>query len=294
MSASEALTRIVSMVAQLTLRERSGAAWMTRAELARSLGVSPKQVAQDLETLTLLGDGADSEWLLSLRVMLEDDKVSITSSGPFQRPLRLTPVELLAVQMALVGEGHVELAARLGGAASAGSTAHSAKPASIADRVGDAIARQGRLRCRYAGDRRGEPSERTIQPHQAVEYRNRTYIVAWCERSNGWRRFRLDRVLQAEHDGDFEPRADFTPLRTTDEVFQARQVEEVVVRYRDGAARWARERFPSCEVASDGGALVRFKVANPDWLVRMVLEVGEEAEVMAPEDYRRAMTFAVA
>ena len=292
MSAAEPLTRIVAMVAELTLREQSGAPWMTRADLAQSLGVSVTQVGRDLETLTLLGDGADSDWLLSLRVLLEGDKVAIMSNGPFQRPLRLTPVELLAVQMALVGEGEVPLAAKMGGAASAALPDRPRPSPTLADRVGEAITGQRRLRCRYAGDRRGEPTERTIQPHQAVEYRNYVYVVAWCERSNGWRRFRLDRILQAEHDGTFEPRADFTPLRATSEVFQAGQVEEVVVRYRDGAARWARERYPSARVEDDRVA-VRFKVANPEWLIRMVLEVGDDAEVVEPEDYRHAMQVAV-
>ena len=294
MSASGTLTRIVAMVAELSLRERSNAPWMTRAELAESLGVSIKQVLQDLDVLTLLGNSAESDWLLSLRVMVADDKVAISSSGPFQRPLRLTPEELLAVQMALIGEGQVELAARLGGAATATRPSPAASQLSIADQVSEAITGQRRLRCRYAGDRRGEPTDRTIQPHQAVEYRNHTYIVAWCERSNGWRRFRLDRILQAEHDGTFEPRLDFTPLRATAQVFQAASVEEVVVHYRGGAARWARERFPSSEIGEDQRVVVRYNVANPDWLVRMVLEVGDDAEVVEPEDYRRAIRLAVA
>jgi proteasome accessory factor C len=295
MSASETLTRIVAMVAELTLRERSDAPWMTRAELAQALGVSTKQVDRDLRTLTLLGDGADSEWLLSLRVLLEGDKVSIMSNGPFQRPLRLTPVELLAVQMALVGEGQAELATRLGGVATANASATaSTRPPSIASQVSDAITGQRRLRCRYAGDRRGDPTDRIIQPHQAVEYRNHVYVVAWCERSDGWRRFRLDRILQAEHHGTFEPRADFVPVKATDEVFQAPRVEAVLVRYRDGAARWARERYPSSETTKDERVSVRFNVANPEWLVRMVLEVGDEAEVVEPEDYRHAIRLAVA
>jgi predicted DNA-binding transcriptional regulator YafY len=295
LSASETLTRIIAMVAELTLRERSGAPWITVAELAGSLGVTPKQVARDIETLTMLDDGADTEWLLSLRVMLEDDKVSIESSGQFQRPLRFTPTELLAVQMALITEGEVELAARLGGASSARAPARgSDRPPTIADRVSSAITDQRRLRCRYASDRLGEPKLRTIQPHQAVEYRNRVYVVAWCELSNGWRHFRLDRILEAEHEGTFEFRGDFTPLEATSEVFKAPQIEDVLVRYRDGAARWTRERYTSSKVAADERVLVRFQVANPEWLLRMVLEVGDEAEVVEPEDYRHAIRLALA
>lgn len=293
MSAPESLTRIVALTAELTLRERSGAPWITIGELAKSFGVTPKQIERDLQTLTLLGESADSDWLLSLRIIQDGDRVSLVSNGPFQRPIRFTPEELLAVQMALVAEGHVELAARVGGEAR-DARREARVEGSIADTVSEAITRRNRVRCRYAAERRGEPTDRTIQPHQAVEYRNRVYIVAWCEKSNAWRRFRLDRILEAKHDGAFEPREDFTPLRATAEVFLAGQVEEVSVLFRDGAARWARERYPGSEVAADGSVLVRFKVANPDWLVRLVLEIGSDAEVIEPEDYRHAMRLAVA
>ncbi|HKP30175.1 MAG TPA: WYL domain-containing protein, partial [Gemmatimonadales bacterium] len=228
MSASETLARIVAITAELTLRDSNDAPEITIEELARSHGVTPGQIERDIQTLTLLGDSADSDWLLSLRIVQEANRISIASSGPFQRPVRLTPEEMLAMQMALVAEGHVELAAKLGGEADASAPVRPQLSPTIPDLVSDAITGQRRLRCRYASDRRDEPSVRIIQPHQAVEYRSRVYIVAWCEKSNAWRRFRLDRILEAEHDGTFQPRQDFVPLRSTDEVFQAGKVEEVL------------------------------------------------------------------
>src|SRR5262249_15497692 len=70
-------------------------------DLGRRFGVSPSEIAADIRTLTLLGDHADAEWLLSLSVWQQDDRVSISSAGPFRRPLRFTPEEIAALKVAL-------------------------------------------------------------------------------------------------------------------------------------------------------------------------------------------------
>jgi proteasome accessory factor C len=291
---TEALNRIVELVAELTRRERAGHEPASLAALARHFAVSERQIQEDLRTLTLLGDHADSDWLLSLGVWQQQDRVSVSSQGPFRRPLRFSPEELLAVQLALVSEGRLDLAERIGRAGRR-EMATSGPSRALLDTVERAVEERRQLRIRYAGET-GAPRERTIEPHQVVEFRRHTYVSAWCRDTGDWRRFRLDRIVSAEQlDGGFEPRPDFAPATRRQDLFRATaRVDEVIVRFRDGASRWARERYPGCEAEAENAVLVRFQVASPEWLVRQVLEVGADAEVVSPPAYRRLVREAVA
>ena len=65
-----------------------------------------------------------------------------------------------------------------------------------------ALARRARdERCKlamlYCGSS-AESSRRVVHPHQVVQAGGAWYIVAWCEQANGPRRFRVERVLEAE------------------------------------------------------------------------------------------------
>ncbi len=104
LTAVEQMNRIVSLVAELSRREREGSAPATLSELAEAHGVSVGQIQRDIRTLTLLGDDPDAEWLLSLRVSQQGAEVWLSSGGPYRRPVRFTPDELLAVQVGLATE----------------------------------------------------------------------------------------------------------------------------------------------------------------------------------------------
>ena len=147
----------------------------------------------------------------------------------------------------------------------------------------------------YAGE--GEQGARwTIHPHQLVEYRGRTYVLAWSEATGDWRHFRLDRVVEATClETGFARRPDFVPITDPKDMFRPTgSLDQVTVRFSPQVARWVRERYPVHEPAPDGSIVVRLPVANPAWLVRRVLEYGLDAEVLEPESYREAVRRAVA
>lgn len=138
---------------------------------------------------------------------------------------------------------------------------------------------------------------RVVQPHQIFAFDGKWYCSAWCETAGDWRRFRLDRVVDAAlADGQFERRADFEGVLAAEHVFQVPEdgVEPVRVRFRPGIARWVRERYPDHSVKSDGSVEVTFKVASPHWLARQILQYGTEAEVVEPKAYREAVRKVVA
>ncbi|WP_242344119.1 WCX domain-containing protein [Anaeromyxobacter terrae] len=67
--------------------------------------------------------------------------------------------------------------------------------------------------------------------------------------------------------------------------FQSGAEREVTVRYRDTAARLARERHEARAKASDDGSVsVTTKVTPGNFLLGVVLGYGGEATVEAPED----------
>jgi predicted DNA-binding transcriptional regulator YafY len=299
-SAAQQFTRIVSLVAELTRLAREGGAPTPLAELAERHGVSEKAIANDIATLTALGEHADSDWLLSLSVALQLDLVSISSGGPFRRPVRLSPEEQVAIRVALALQPDgAPLAARLA-AFWSGRPGPAAPAAGETKAPGDIIRRAAasavEVTMQYASEGEHEGRERRIEPHQVVEFRGRAYVVGYDVGANGWRHFRLDRVLRATATGrEFERRADFVPVEEPEDVFRTSDPLDVVtVRFAVHAAHWVTEHYPEHEVEEDGSVLVRLHTASPEWLTRTVLEHGGDAEVIDPPEYREAVKAAVA
>jgi len=299
MTAAERFSRIVSLVADLTRGERAGDDAPSLRELARYHGVSDRDIAADLVTLTVLGENSDADWLLSLRIWQQEDRVSISSQGPFRRPVRLSPEEQLAVQMALAldpnGSG---LAARLaslwsGEQVTTASADQADAPVILVRR---AVRQHVALEIDYAGETDREVRTRIIHPYQVAESGVRTYIVAWAQDVGAWRHFRLDRIVAVRMtDSHFEPRSDFEPMVQPRDAFRPQgSTERVTVRFRAEVAPWVTEFYMEHEREADGSVLVHFDATSADWLVRRVLEFGPDAEVESPANYRDAVLRAVA
>jgi proteasome accessory factor C len=300
-SAAEQFARIVSLVAELSRVERHGEEAPALRALAERHGVTDRVIADDIRTLTVLGDRAhEADWLLSIRIWQQEDRVSITSEGPFRRPVRFSPEEALAVQMSLaLDPDGAALASRLADLWN-GETriahAERKKAESPADVVRMAIRDHLVLEIQYAGEARRDVCTRRIQPHQIAESGVRTYVVAWAEDVGAWRHFRLDRILSATvTDKRFEPRADFEPLEKPRDAFRPRgATERVAVRFTADAAPWVTEFYTGHESLPDGSVLVHFDASSQEWLVRRVLEFGPDAEIVSPPAYREALRRAVA
>ena len=264
-------------------------------------------ILQDLRILTEAGDDSNDTWLLSLVVTQDRDRVSVQSRGPYRRPIRLTPEELLVLQAALATEDGVrdETRAKLEVLSSAALDAADVVRAvpvglgpevAVVARAEQAMGEGRALRLRYVGEGAERPSERVVEVHDVVSALGRHYLVAWCRVAGTWRRFRADRVLDAEVlDEEFTRRGDVPVIRDRADLFAAPPdgVEEVRVRFSPRIARWVAERYPRAEPQGDGGVVVTFNAASVDWLVRLALYYGDQAEVLGPPAYREAMRRAV-
>jgi len=297
MKSGEQLNRIVQLVAEMTRRQRDGGPPVTLTELADRFGITVAQVARDIRTLTLLDDESEADWLLSLRVSQQGETVHLNSRGPFRRPVRFTPDELLALSAGLATEeGGAGLAARLAVATREFVSLERSRSPEL-DCLLDAVTNNNCVEIRYAGEASKRGASRVIQPHQVAAFAGRGYVAAWCERAGDWRHFRTDRIIHARSiDRTFTRRDDFTPIDNPDDLFQEPDggADDVSVRFSPEIARWILERYPEAEGHADGGVTVRYRVASVEWLVRRILQYGPEAEVLEPAEYREAMRRAVA
>ena len=300
MRATEQFARIVSLVAELSRRDQAPDESVALDDLAAEHDVSAADIAADIRALTVLGEDADADWLLSLQVWQQGDRVAISSRGPFRRPVRLSPEEQLAVQVALAmdSEGGA-LARRLGAHWSGERTPPASQPEqpdTPADVIRDAIHEHKGLEIDYAGETDAAIRTRVIHPYQMVEMGMRTYIVAFTPDVDAWRHFRLDRVSAVRPaDVAFVMRHDFEPIASGSDTFRVRErVDRVTVRFRAGAAPWATEYFTEHEVLPDGSVNVPFPASSTEWLTRRVLEFGTDAMIVDPPAYRDALRRAVA
>src|SRR5205814_2029123 len=73
--------------------------------------------------------------------------------------------------------------------------------------------------------------------------------------------------------------------------FRRRFDREVKVRFDRSVARYVREsrREDAIEETPDGHLIVTMKVANVPWLLNEVLQYGAAAEIVGPDEVRRAM-----
>jgi predicted DNA-binding transcriptional regulator YafY len=298
------VARLVHLVAWMSQRD-TGKAVPYRAA-AKQLGVSEKALRQDLDTLVRLTDEY-KPWLSSLNIAFTADGFMLASQGPFRRPFRLTGDETLALILGLatVGGGQ-KVATKLGTVLAKNRAVERATPViglgptpsehveEVLGLIREAIGTHRKLEINYCGSE-GEPGRRVVHPHQIVQRQVWWYVIAWCERVEGFRHFRADRVLEARILGAaFTLRSDFKPLASADEVFRADDTITATVAFSRRIARWMKEKYPKGREQSDGRYVVEFRVADPGWFVREILQYGAEAEVVEPARLREAVANTIA
>lgn len=283
-------------------------------ELATSLGVDPKVIMKDITQVTARsyyqppGRG-------DLLLEISGDRVSLLTPGAFHRPVRLSMPEALCLGLALRGR----LAGRWGEDAGEAARERTLRfltalettlstvstgdllarfeaadlrpdPAGVRETLSLAMEARRVCRIRYLKPGQEAPDDRMLHPYGLVHGEGHWYLLAHCDASGGVRTFRLDRILSAEGtDLTFPAPEGFRPQDHIQggRVFQAEEKVEVTVRYSPAVARWIAERETGGEAAADGTLTVRYPVADPNWIVRHVLQYGPDAEILEPREARR-------
>lgn len=287
-------------------------------ELAEEFGVTPTVLRRDLQTLVMCGlpDLLPDDLVDIDLEAFEDDPegiVRINNADFMPRPTRLRSGEAASLLVALewmASDGDdetreqiaglrakLELAAQEGasGKVSVLPTRESATQAELKRTVEQGIREDRQLHLAHLNATRDELSERVIDPVAVVADGSRSYLDAWCHRTDERRLFRIDRIRALDLLETPRVHSEL-PARSPGEVFEP-SPDDAVARLRlRPPARWITSYHPvlTSEEASDGGLEVTLHVSDPRWLVRTVLSSAPDVEVLEPAEYASLVAEAAA
>jgi proteasome accessory factor C len=274
-------------------------------DVANAFGVAPDQLRRDLDLLFMSGLPPYGPGDLIDVDVDEDGHIWISMADHFSRPLQLTRIEALAVYLrgtellALAGmpdapslakaleklrrslgaetlreaEGRIEIARR----------GHAPEHLDV---LRDAAMTHERLKIEYFAASTGEWSEREVDPEEVFSGMGHWYVAAWDVDADAERLFRADRVRSATPTGEtFAPRG----LRGAGRDLYSPTGEDVAVRLRlRPSARWIAEYYATTEVEErdDGGIEATLPARQLGWVARLLLRVGDDAEIVEPAELR--------
>ncbi len=266
-----------------------------KTEIAQRFGLTVEQLDEDLALVLMIGvppyspgDYLDVE---------EDDAghVTIHLADYFQRALRLTPAEglaLLAAGRALLAVPGSDPSGPLATALTKledalelpGLVVHVGEATQL-EAIRDAVAAHARVEIEYWSAGRDEITTRRIDPEVVFFATGEWYVGAYCHRARDQRMFRVDRIRSVAPTGEtFEPGA--TEFETGD-VYTPRSDDTRVTLELAPAAAWVAESYPTEAVTErPGGSLeIVLAVSEQAWLERLLLRLGPDARVMGPPEF---------
>jgi proteasome accessory factor C len=299
-ASADRLSRLLNLVPYLLARPG-----IAVAEAAEDLGVTERQLREDLELLWVCGlPGYGPGDLIDMA--LDGDRVTITYDAGIDRPLRLTRDEALALVVALrllaetPGVGHRDAIERaLAKIESAGGD-EASPPVAVRlpgnrDQLAElrcAVERGQALRITYYTAARDETTDRVVDPMRMLVVGDRAYLEAWCRRAEAVRLFRVDRIdAFEEQDEPAAPPPDALPTDVRDGVFHATPDQPLVTLRVSRGARWITEYYPCEEVRAEPGEhwLVSLRASDLSWARRLVLGLGPEVTVVGPPELTEAV-----
>jgi proteasome accessory factor C len=299
-ASAERLGRLLNLVPYLLARPG-----IRIAEAAADLGVTERQLREDLELLWVCGlPGYGPGDLIDMA--FDGDRVTITYDAGIDRPLRLTPDEALALVVALrmlaetPGMGQREAIERA--LAKIESTAGGLADAPVAVRlpgnedrlamIRGAVERRRALRITYYTASRDVLTERVIDPMRVLVAAGRAYLEAWCRRAGAVRLFRVDRIDGlVELDEPAAPPPAAQPSQVSEAVFTPTPELPLVTLRVSRGGRWITEYYPCEEIVAESAEhwLVSLRAADLGWARRLVLGLGPEVTVVAPQELAEAV-----
>lgn len=269
-------------------------------DVARHFDLTPEEVAADLELASMCGLPPFVDEMID--VFIDDDVVFVGIPRLFTRPLRLTAPEGFAlvaagrVAMQLpgaepagpLGRGLEKLAAALGEDAVVVDLPRGPGVDDTLAELTAAVRRIEQVNIRYWTASRDEVTERTITPRRIFSDHGDWYVAADDQRSGERRTFRVDRIEALTATGRFdEPEGEPAGTAAGPDWFADGGLPQITLRLQP-AARWVAERYPVDAVSTDGGGVTTatFPVASHPWLERMLLRLGPDAAVVAPDDWK--------
>ncbi|KAA1243681.1 YafY family transcriptional regulator [Mycobacterium simiae] len=295
---STRLVRLLNMVPYFQANPR-----ITRGEAATDLGVSAKQLEEDLNQLWMCGlPGYSPGDLIDFK--FSGDTIEVTFSAGIDQPLKLTSPEATGLVVALraladipgvvdpqAARSAIAKIAAAAGAAGQGSAGGAVdEPAPVESRAATAV--RGAVRSRHAlsidyySASHDTLTTRTVDPIRVLLIGGHSYLEAWSREAEGVRLFRFDRIVDAvelaEPATPPEPTLQAPPDTSLFEGDPS--LPSATLRVAPSAS-WILDYYPIRELRElpDGSCEAAMTYASQDWMTRLMLGFGSAVQVLAPE-----------
>ncbi|MEV1288900.1 YafY family protein [Micromonospora sp. NPDC049679] len=299
-TSADRLGRLLNLVPYLLARPG-----IDVAEAAADLGVTERQLREDLELLWVCGlPGYGPGDLIDMA--FDGDRVTITYDAGIDRPLRLTPDEALALVVALrmlaetpgmanrdaIERALAKIESAAGDLVGAAVAVRMPGDGDRLDTLRGAVQRGRALRITYYTAARDETTERTVDPLRVLMVAGRAYLEAWCRRAEAVRLFRADRIdalTELDEPAVAPPQAQLHDV--SDGVFQPTPDLPLMTLRVGRGGRWITEYYPCEDVRSGPGDewIVAMRVTDLAWARRFALGLGPDVTVVSPAELVEAV-----
>lgn len=299
---SARLVRLLNMVPYFQANPR-----ITYTEAAEDLGVSVKQLREDLNQLWMCGlPGYGPGDLIDFE--FSGDTIEVTFSAGIDHPLRLTSPEATGVLVALRSlvdvPGMVDPEAARSAIAkiesAAGTVGHGVEGAAVEDpapleseaaaAVRTAVRDDRALAIEYYSASHDMLSSRVVDPIRVVLVADHSYLEAWCRTAEAVRLFRFDRIVDArvldEPAVPPPPAVQSGPDTSLFDPDTADPSLPTATLLIDRSAAWMFDYYPLRVRAEypDGSCEATMTYASDQWMTRFVLGFGAAVRVLEPSD----------
>ncbi len=296
---STRLVRLLNMVPYFQANPR-----ITYDEAAADLGVSVKQLRDDLNQLWMCGlPGYGPGDLIDFE--FSGDTIEVTFTAGIDHPLRLTSPEATGILVALRAlvdvPGMVDPEAARSAIAKIESAAGSAsvegtavdEPAPVesdaAAAVRTAVRGDRALAIEYYSASHDMLSARVVDPIRVVLVADHSYLEAWCRTAEAVRLFRFDRIVDArvldEPSAPPPPAVQAGPDTSLFDPDTADPSLPTATLRVDRSASWMFDYYPLRVLREypDGSCDAAMTYASDDWMARFVLGFGSAVRVLEPQ-----------
>lgn len=155
----------------------------------------------------------------------------------------------------------------------------------------DALASGRRVHLTYVVPSRDERTERDVDPMRLAHVEGHWYLEGWCHRAQDVRLFRADRIEHVEVLDEASTPPEGVARRDLSAGAYQQGAADVTVTLRLApSAHWVAEYYPVTSRQTEGeDLLVTLPTSNEGFLRRLVLSLGGQARVVAPESLRATL-----
>ncbi|MDY6998191.1 MAG: YafY family protein [Actinomycetota bacterium] len=297
---SARLVRLLNMVPYFQANPR-----ITYGEAASDLGVSVKQLREDLNQLWMCGlPGYGPGDLIDFE--FSGDTIEVTFTAGIDHPLRLTSPEATGVLVALralvdvpgmvdpeaarSAIAKIESAAGRAGTGPDGAAVEEPAPveSEAAAAVRTAVRTDRALAIEYYSASHDTLSSRVVDPIRVVLVGDHSYLEAWCRSAEGVRLFRFDRIVDArvldEPTAPPPPAVEAGPDTSLFDPDTADPSLPTATLRVARSASWMFDYYPLRVLREypDGSCDAAMIYASDHWMARFVLGFGSAVRVLDP------------